>query len=122
MDDPGSIIKVKLPPKECRLILLHGFKELGKGRILQISKNAASIIKKSKTNLSVTLMADMIFTDDDGFAKILSNQKKRSVIELREHMKKFRLNQTILDLVKKQAKFVKYDSSKRFSIKDASNF
>ena len=122
MDEPGSIIKVKLFPKECRLLLLHGFKELGKGKILQMSKNCPKIIKNTKTKLSVTLMTDMIFTDDDGFAKILANQRGLSVDELRNNMKKFRINQTILDLVKRQAKFVKYDPCERFSVKKASKF
>ncbi len=122
MDDPRSIIKVKLSPKECRLLLLHGYKEPGKGRILQISKNTPNIIKKSKKNLSAIIMTDMIFTDDDGFAKILAKQRKISVTKLRKSIKKFRIDQTIMDLVKKQAKFVKYDPSKRFQVKDVSRF
>ena len=90
MEQKSMILVTKLSKKECILLLKHAYSEIGKGKILQISKGTLETLKKTrgKKEFQVALISDMLFTDEDGFGNSLAKQRKISLKKLRNTLKK----------------------------------
>lgn len=119
MEKNGMILVTKLSKKECSLFLRHAYSEIGKGKILQISKNSLNVLKKSQDNkeFRVALISDMLFSDEDGFGEILSKHRKTSLTNLRKVLKKDILKNTnLIECILKTARYVDYDSKIRFQV------
>jgi len=103
MEERGNIMVTQLTKKECVLFLKHAYNDVGKGKILQFSKNTLSILKKTKNNemLSVALISDMIYSNENGFGRILAKNRKISITKLRKLLEK--------DIVKR------YKSNRRYN-------
>ena len=120
MEQRGGILVTKLNKKECILFLKHGYSQEGKGKILQFSKGSLDILKNAKkeTEFNVALISDMLFTDEDGFGKILASSRKISLVNLRKRLKKDIVKDA--NLIKgmlKCARKVNYDSQIRLQMR-----
>ena len=121
MEQRGGILVTKLSKKECVLFLKHGYSQEGKGKILQFSKDTLNILKnaKNETEFNVALISDMLFTDEDGFGKILASSRKTSLVNLRKRLKRDIVKDA--NLIKgmlKCASKVKYDSKIRLQMRN----
>ncbi|KAF6247519.1 hypothetical protein C6990_03425 [Nitrosopumilus sp. b3] len=120
MTDAGKIIVTNLSKKECILLLKHAYRQTGKGKILQFSKNTLQILKKSKNEegFRVALIQDMLFTNEDGFASIIAKNRKTNIQDLRKKLKKDILKNTnLVEGIVKTASQVKYDPKMRLKVK-----
>lgn len=119
MDKKSMILVTKLSKKECLIFLKHAYAEVGKGKILQISKDTFDVLEKTpgNTEFRVALIADMLFSDEDGFGEILAKHRKTSLANLRKALKKDILSDTnLIQGVMKTASHVNYDSEIRFQV------
>ncbi|MDX1441593.1 MAG: 5'-nucleotidase C-terminal domain-containing protein, partial [Nitrosopumilaceae archaeon] len=120
MEERENIMITQLTKKECLLFLNHAFSEVGKGRILQFSKNTQCVLKKIKSDekVRVALISDMIYSNEDGFAKILAKNRKISIVKLRRTLEKDIVKDTnLIDAIIKTAHKVNYDPKVRKQIK-----
>lgn len=116
MEERGNIMVTKLTKKECMLFLRHSYSDVGKGKILQISKNTLSILNKAKNNdkFNVALISDMLYSNEDGFGKILAEKRNISITKLRKLITKDIVrNTSLIDGIMKTASQVRYDSKIR---------
>jgi len=121
MEEGGNIMVTQLTKKECQLFLKHAYSDVGKGKILQFSKNTLKILKKAKNNenLNVALISDMIYSNEDGFGKILAKNRKMSITKLRKLLEKDIVKHTnLIEGIIKTAHKVNYDSNIRALVKD----
>lgn len=119
MEQGGRILVTKLSKKEGILFLRHAYNTVGKGKILQISKGTLDALKKapSKTEFSVALIADMVFSDEDGFGEILAKHRKTSLANLRKSLRKdIQKNKDLIDCIIKTANHVNYDPKMRYQV------
>jgi len=119
LDKKDTLVKITMTSKECRQFLNHAYSEEGRGRILQISKNTLKVLQESKPKdkFSVTMLWDMLKTNDDGFTTILADSRKTTIYNITSKLKKYIiLNSSLFDVVEKSSKHVEYDSSIRSSV------
>lgn len=118
LDQKGSIVMPELTKKECMLLLKHSYNQIGKGKILQISKDALKILKKkSNEKVKVAIISDMIYVDDDNFGKILADSRNITTNALRKEFKKYIIkNFSLIDIIKSVAAEVKYDPTVRLTV------
>jgi 2',3'-cyclic-nucleotide 2'-phosphodiesterase (5'-nucleotidase family) len=117
--DKSMILVTKLSKKECILFLKHAYMEKGKGKILQISKDALYLLKKTHDNkeFRVALLADMLFANEDEFGAILATHRKTSLTHLHKTLKKDILNNSnMIECVMKTATQINYDAKIRFKV------
>ena len=120
MEDRGNIMVTQLTKKECVLFLKHAYSDVGKGKILQFSKNTLSILKKRKNNekIPVALISDMIYSNEDGFGNILARNRKISITKLRKLLAKDIVKNTnLIEGIIKTAHKVRYDPKIRMKVK-----
>ncbi|AJW70215.1 metallophosphoesterase [Nitrosopumilus adriaticus] len=124
MKQRGNILVTKLSTKECVLFLKHAYSQIGKGKILQFSKNALEFIKESKKNrkINVALISDMIFSNEDGFAEILAKNRKITVSKLQKLLRKDIIkNENLIDIILTSASKTNYDPEIRFQVGENSS-
>ena len=120
LDKKDALVKVNMTQKECIQFLKHAYSEEGRGKILQVSKNTVSILQKSKPKdmLSVTMLWDMLKTNDDGFTTILAQSRKTTVESITSKLQKYIISDSSLfDVVERSSKNTEYDPSVRISVK-----
>ena len=125
LDKKESLVKIILTGRECREFLKHAYSEEGRGKILQISKNTLKILQESKLEdkFSVTMLWDMLKTNDDGFTTILANSRKTTVSDITSKLKKYIIpNSSLFDVIEKSSGSVEYDSDIRISVKRFTNY
>ena len=101
LDKKESLVKIIMTGRECREFLSHAYSEEGRGKILQISKNTLKIMRESKLEdkFSVTLLWDMLKTNDDGFTTILAKSRKTTVYDITSKLKKYIIpNSSLFDV------------------------
>ncbi|MDH3278352.1 MAG: 5'-nucleotidase C-terminal domain-containing protein [Nitrosopumilus sp.] len=119
MEQKSVILVTKLSKKECLLLLKHAYSEVGKGKVLQVSKDVLDVLNKpsSDDKVRVAVISDMLFTDEDGFANIIAKQRKISPKKFRNSLKKDVLSDTnLIEGIIKTANQVNYDSKIRFQV------
>jgi 2',3'-cyclic-nucleotide 2'-phosphodiesterase (5'-nucleotidase family) len=124
MDTNDALVKITMTSTECKEFLKHAYSVEGHGKILQVSKATIKILQKSiqDDTFSVTMLWDMLRTNDDGFTSILASNRKISLKKLQSKLKKHIItNSSLFDVIEKTAKHVRYDSSTRISVRNFSN-
>ena len=124
LDKKDTLAKITMTHEECVKFLRHAYSEEGRGKILQISKDAIKILQKSKPEyrLSVTMLWDMLKTNDDGFATILAQSRKTTVGNITSNLKKHVISDSSLfDVVEKSSKHTEYDPNMRLSVEKFSD-
>ncbi|MDH3311871.1 MAG: bifunctional metallophosphatase/5'-nucleotidase [Nitrosopumilus sp.] len=119
MKQKGSIIVTEFSKKECMLFLKHAYSQIGKGKILQFSKNTLDFLKESKSNgqIRVALISDMVFGNEDGFGEILAKNRNITISKLKRSLKKdIMKNANLIDVIIKSAAKVNYDSKIRLQV------
>ena len=119
IEKKGGIIVTKLSKKECLLFFKHVFKQKGKGKILQFSKETLQILKKANKNseFKVALISDMLYTNEDGFGKILAKNRKITISCLRKLLEKDILKDSnLIKSILESANKVDYDSKIRLRV------
>jgi len=125
LDKKDSLVKIDMTRKECIKFLRHAYSEEGRGKILQVSKNIYKILQESKPEekLSVTMLWDMIKTNDDGFTTLLAKSRKTTVENITIKLEKHIIpNSSLFEVIKKSSKYVEYDPSMRISVEKISVF
>ena len=125
LDKKETLVKITMTAKECMEFLEHAYTEEGRGKILQMSKKALKVLQKSKPKdeLSVTMLWDMLKTNDDGFTTILAKSRNATVDSITSRLKKYVIsNSSLFDVVEKVSKNVEYDPSIRISVKKFADF
>jgi len=120
LDKKEAFVKITMTSKECREFLNHAYSEEGRGKILQISKNTLKILQESnlEDKFSVTMLLDMLKTNDDGFTTILADSRKTTVYDITSKLKKYIIpNTSLFDVIEKSSEHVEYDSDMRISVK-----
>ena len=90
-----------------------------------ISKNTLKILQESKLEdkFSVTMLWDMLKTNDDGFTTILADSRKTTVYNIISKLKKYIIpNSSLFDVIEKSSGSVEYDSDIRISVKRFANY
>lgn len=119
LDKKDTLVKVTMTQKECIKFLKHAYSEEGRGKILQVSKDTVSILQKSKSEdiLSVTMLWDMLKTNDDGFTTILAQSRKTAVNDITSKLKKYIIfDSSLFDVVEKSSIHAEHDPSVRISV------
>ena len=125
LDKKDTLVKIIMTKKECIKFLRHAYSEEGRGKILQVSKNIFKILQESRLEdrLSVTMLWDMLKTNDDGFTAILAQSRKSTVDNIVSELEKYIIpNSSLFDVIKKSSKHVEYDPSMRISVEKISVF
>nr|MCH9657999.1 5'-nucleotidase C-terminal domain-containing protein [archaeon] len=125
LDKKTTLVKITMTRKECIEFLEHAYSEEGRGKILQVSKNTLKILQESKSDdkLSVVMLWDMLKTNDDGFTTILAENRNTTVDNIISRLKKYVIpDSSLLDVVEKSSKNIRYDSSVRISVKKFADF
>jgi len=119
LDKKDTFVKVTMTQKECIKFLRHAYSEEGRGKILQVSKDAVKILQESKPEdrLSVTMLWDMLKTNDDGFTALLAQCRNTTVNDITSKLKKCIIrDSSLFDVVEKSSKHAEYDPSVRISV------
>jgi len=119
LDKKDILVKIIMTKKECIKFLRHAYSEEGRGKILQVSKNTYDILQESKpeAKISVTMLWDMLKTNDDGFTTILAKSRTTAVDNITSKLEKYIIqNSSIFDVIKKSSRHVEYDPSIRMSV------
>ncbi|MDH3489004.1 MAG: bifunctional metallophosphatase/5'-nucleotidase [Nitrosopumilus sp.] len=119
LDKKDSLVKIAMTRTECIKFLRHAYSEEGRGKILQVSKNTYKILQESKSEekLSVTMLWDMIKTNDDGFTTLLAKSRKTTIENIITKLEKNIIpNSSLFEVIKKSSKYVEYDPSMRISL------
>ncbi|WP_420545468.1 bifunctional metallophosphatase/5'-nucleotidase [Nitrosopumilus sp.] len=125
LDKKDTLLKITMTRKECMQFLQHAYSEEGRGKILQVSKNAIEILQESKPEdkLSVVMLWDMLKTNDDGFATILAKNRNATASSIISGLKKHViLGSSLFDVLEKSSKHVKYDPQVRISVEKSRFF
>ena len=125
LDKKDTLVKITMTRKECIKFLRHAYSEEGRGKILQVSKNIFKILQESKPEekLSVTMLWDMLKTNDDDFTTLLAKSRKTTVDNITSKLEKHIIpNSSLFDVIKKSSKYVEYDPSMRISVEKISVF
>jgi len=125
LDKKDTLVKTTMTKKECTEFLRYSYSEEGRGKILQVSKNTFKVLQESKPKdrLSVTMLWDMIRTNDDGFTAILAQSRGTTVENITSELEKHVIpNSSLFNLVEKSAKHVEYDPSMRISVGNITMF
>ena len=110
----------RMTKNECVLFLKHAYRDKGKGKILQFSKNTLNILKKMKSDekIAVALISDMVYSNEDGFGNILAKNRKISILKLRKSLEKDIVKDTnLIEGIIKTAHKVNYDPKVRMKVK-----
>ena len=125
LDKKETLVKITMTVKECMKFLEHAYSEEGRGKILQVSKNTLKILQESKPEdtLSVTMLWDMLNTNDDGFTSILAKSRNTTIDIITSRLKKHVISDSsLLDVMEKSSEYVNYDSDIRISVEKFSGF
>jgi len=125
LDKKDALVKITMTKKECTEFLRHAYSEEGRGKILQVSKNTLKVLQESKSEgkLSVTLLWDMLKTNDDGFTTILAQNRKTTVDSITSKLKKHIIpDSSLFDVIEKSSNHVEYDPSVRLSVEKITTF
>ena len=120
MENRGNIMVTRMTKNECVLFLKHAYRDKGKGKILQFSKNTLNILKKMKSDekIAVALISDMVYSNEDGFGNILAKNRKISILKLRKSLEKDIVKDTnLIEGIIKTAHKVNYDPKVRMKVK-----
>ena len=119
LDKKDTLVKITMTCKECKEFLQHAYSEEGRGKILQISKNTIKVLQESKLDeeFSVTMLWDMLKTNDDGFTTILAESRKKTENQLLSQLEKYVIpDSSLFRVVEKSSRHVKYDFHTRISV------
>ena len=125
LDKKDSLVKIAMTRKECIKFLKHAYSEEGRGKILQVSKNIYKILQESKPEdkLSVTMLWDMLKTNDDSFTTLLAKSRKTTVEDITSKLEKHIIpNSSLFEVIKNSSKYVEYDPSMRISVEKINIF
>lgn len=125
LDKKDTLVNTVMTQKECAKFLKHSFSEEGRGKILQVSKKTLEILQESKPEkkLSVTMLWDMLKTNDDGFTTILAKSRRTTVDDIVQKLEKDIVpNSSLFDVIKKSSRNVEYDPSMRASVEKINAF
>ena len=125
LDKKDSLVKIIMSKEECIEFLRHSYSEEGRGKILQLSKDTLQLLEESKSNekFTVTMLWDMLKTNDDGFTTILAKNRKTTISDLVYDLKKFIIpNSSLFHVVERSSINVENDSRIRLSVKKFPNF
>jgi 2',3'-cyclic-nucleotide 2'-phosphodiesterase (5'-nucleotidase family) len=120
LDKKDALVKITMSGAECRDFLRHAYSEEGRGKVLQISRDAIKVLQNSsaKDKFSVAMLWDMLSTDDDGFTTILAKCRATTVSKIRSEIKKSVIaDSSLFDVIKRSSECVRYDPNIRISIK-----
>ena len=124
LDKKDTLVKITMTQKECVKFLRYAYSEEGRGKILQTSKNAIKILHESQPEdiLSVTMLWDMLKTNDDGFATILAQSRKTTVNSITSKLKKYIIpDSSLFYVVEESSKHTQHDPSMRISVEKFSD-
>jgi len=119
LDTRDALVKLSMTSLECVKFLKHAYSEEGQGKILQVSKNTISILKKSNYDkkFSVVMLWNMLNTNDDGFMTILAKSRKTTPKKLELKLKKYIIpKSSLFDTIRNSAKSVQLDPQTRISV------
>ena len=125
LDKKDTLVNITMTKKECVRFLRHSYSEEGRGKILQVSKNALEILQESRPEekLSVTMLWDMLKTNDDGFTAVLAKSRKTTVGKITSELERHVIpNSSLFDVIKKSSKNVEYDPVVRASVEKIRSF
>ncbi len=125
LDKKDTLVNIAMTQKECVRFLRHSYSEEGRGKILQVSKNTLKILQESKPEkkLSVTMLWDMLKTNDDGFTTVLAKSRRTTVGKITSELEKYVIpNSSLFDVIKKSSKNVEYDPALRVSVEKIRTF
>jgi len=119
LDKKNALVKIDMTQKECVRFLRHAYSEEGRGKILQVSKNTLNVLQKSKPEcrLSVTMLWNMLKTNDDGFTTILAQSRRTAIDSIMSQLKKHIIpDSSLFNVIEESSKHVEYDPSMRLSV------
>ena len=125
LDKIPALVKIVMTGAECKKFLKHAYSEEGRGKIMQISKNTIKILQDSapEDRFTVTMLWDMIQTNDDRFATILASARKTTASKLQSQIKKNIIpKSSLFDVITKSSRHVRYDPKIRLSVDTISDY